>query len=135
MKSATAPQQDSNTPEHASGRVMTRRAWFGRMGVGAFLASAAPALLSGCGRSQVETAFAAAPVQRGSLQPLKDSAGQKNILYGAATGQQYLRDDADFIAQFAKHCAVLTPENELKWDTVEPLPGLFNFAPADFMAD
>ncbi len=66
---------------------------------------------------------------------LKEVAGQKSVLFGAATMQATLLADPSFAAAFANHVGLLAPENDLKWETVEPQPGIFNFAPGDWLAD
>lgn len=62
---------------------------------------------------------------------IKDHAGARGILYGAATEHGKLENDPQFAQLFAEQCALLVPEGELKWRTLRPTPETFNFAPAD----
>ncbi|HEY9601118.1 MAG TPA: endo-1,4-beta-xylanase [Allocoleopsis sp.] len=64
--------------------------------------------------------------------PLRDRAAAKGLLYGAATGSQILSSDSTAFAEnFAKECAILVPENELKWSVLRPSPDRFDFTQAD----
>ena len=65
------------------------------------------------------------------IESLKDLAARKGILYGAATEHGKLSGDAAFAALFAQQCDLLVPEGELKWNTLRPTPGSFNFGPSD----
>lgn len=66
---------------------------------------------------------------------LKTAARQSNILYGAATSPRILSADADFSSEVVAQCDVLVPENELKWESVEPQPGVFDFSQGDWLLD
>ncbi len=91
--------------------------------------------LGACGGVAGSAVHARAQAFLAPFQPLKTSAGDRNILFGVATGPGALQADAAFAAQIATHAALLVPENELKWETVEPLPDVFNFAPGDWLAN
>lgn len=65
---------------------------------------------------------------------LRERAAARGFLFGAAAAWPTLRDDADYAAHFAAECNILVPENVLKMQLVQPRPGVFDFAAADFMA-
>ncbi len=111
---------------------LTRRNFLARLGV-LSAAVAGAGLLTACGG----VPLAVTPITRpeNSDSPLTEAASAKAMLFGAATGQWCLQSDPQFAAAFAQHAGLLVPENELKWDTVEPQPGVFNFGPGDWLAD
>jgi endo-1,4-beta-xylanase len=67
--------------------------------------------------------------------PLRDRAAAKGIIYGAAAFKSRLSSDQEFATRFARECAILVPEGELKWQDLRPDPDRFNFAPADWLAE
>jgi endo-1,4-beta-xylanase len=67
--------------------------------------------------------------------PLRDRAAAKGLLYGAAIGFHTLSSDPAFAESFAKECAILVPENELKWQTLRPSPDRFDFSQADALEE
>ena len=88
--------------------------------------------LAGCGGSQAVTSnFVSPPASVSPGSTLQTTAAQKQIVYGVATGSANLASDSGFAQQVAGNAGILVPENELKWDTTEPQPGQFNFAPGD----
>jgi endo-1,4-beta-xylanase len=66
--------------------------------------------------------------------PLKAAAAKAGLIFGAAGGQT-LFDDADYRALFVAQAAILTPENALKFNDLQPRQGEFFFAPADALVD
>lgn len=69
--------------------------------------------------------------QAGAATPtLRSLAEAKGIYFGTAMTQSDLSNSA-LTAVASSQFGMLTPGNEMKWDTVEPSPGSFNFAPAD----
>ena len=58
---------------------------------------------------------------------LKERATAKGLIYGAAAKYSTLSSDAEFTARFTQECAILVPENELKWGTLRPSPQGFDF--------
>jgi len=61
---------------------------------------------------------------------LRTLAEAKGIYFGTAITQGDLSNSA-LTAVAGSHFGMLTPGNEMKWDTVEPSPGSFNYGPAD----
>ncbi len=92
-------------------------------------------LLNGCAGRAPEWQLLPHMGTSADLEPLKSAAARINVLYGAATQRDTLQSDSAFAAHFAEECALLVPENELKWETVEPEPGDFDFGPGDWLAD
>jgi endo-1,4-beta-xylanase len=60
---------------------------------------------------------------------LKAAASCTGRLFGAALASSHLGESA--YAAAARDHSFVTPENEMKWDTIEPTRGTFNFAPGD----
>ncbi|KAL4936143.1 hypothetical protein BDV06DRAFT_205566 [Aspergillus oleicola] len=72
------------------------------------------------------------PRQSTSLNDLFVAAGK--TYFGTCSDQALLQDsqnEAVLNAQFG----ALTPENSMKWDTIEPSQGSFNFDQADYLVD
>jgi endo-1,4-beta-xylanase len=69
-----------------------------------------------------------------SAAPLKARAAAHGRVYGAAARMNDLRDDSGYARAFAAECALLVPENELKWQALRPSPTRFDFSAADWMA-
>lgn len=67
--------------------------------------------------------------------PLRDRFAAKGLLYGAAVAQRVLSSDQTFADSVAAECAIVVPENELKWKALRPTPDRFNFAPGDWLLD
>jgi endo-1,4-beta-xylanase len=66
--------------------------------------------------------------------PLRERAASKGLIYGAASSYRALASNADYATSFAKECAILVPEAQLKWDALRPSPNRFDFTRADWMA-
>ncbi|MDT7789842.1 MAG: endo,4-beta-xylanase [Pseudonocardiales bacterium] len=58
------------------------------------------------------------------------AAAQSGRYFGAAISQSHLGDSA-YVNAWGTEFNSVTPENEMKWDTVEPGRNQFNFGPAD----
>lgn len=67
--------------------------------------------------------------------PLRDRFATKGLLYGAAVSERSLSSDLSFASRVVQECAILVPENELKWKALRPTPDRFNFAPGDWLAN
>ena len=64
------------------------------------------------------------------LRPLRDAAAPTKRHIGFAGAPAQLHDDR-FNKVAATHFASLTPENQMKWETIEPQPGKFVFQAAE----
>jgi endo-1,4-beta-xylanase len=62
---------------------------------------------------------------------LKEAAKAAGLAYGAAVEPAVLDRDARFAALARQQCAVLVPENAMKWDALRPSPDAFDFARGD----
>lgn len=57
-------------------------------------------------------------------------AAKRGIVFGAAVSQAHLAQP-DVVAALIHECAIITPENEMKWRSVEQQPDAFRFEGAD----
>ena len=73
-------------------------------------------------------------VGRETRDTLAAAARAGGLLFGAATGGAFLADDA-FRDLFVAEAALLTPENALKFDALQPQQGVFAFTAADTLVD
>jgi endo-1,4-beta-xylanase len=89
--------------------------------LGALAACIAPAPAPAAGPATPATAAVTVP-------PLRSVAGARKV--GAAVETQRLREPA-FAQVLAANFSSLTPENEMKWQTIEPAPGQFSFRAGD----
>jgi len=64
------------------------------------------------------------------VRPLREAAAQRQRHLGFAAQPAQLHDDR-FRTVAATHFDSLTPENQMKWETVEPQPGQFAFQAAE----
>nr|WP_255953157.1 endo-1,4-beta-xylanase [Streptomyces sp. ODS25] len=62
---------------------------------------------------------------------LRDLAKQRGIRIGTAVNVDALADDSQYASVVGDQFNSVTAENVMKWETVEPSPGTFDFAPAD----
>ncbi len=62
---------------------------------------------------------------------LKDAFKNDYLIGTALSTQQVLSKDPKAMKCLEENFNSISPENLLKWDAVNPLPGKFNFAPAD----
>ncbi|MBO0783941.1 MAG: endo-1,4-beta-xylanase [Ktedonobacteraceae bacterium] len=62
---------------------------------------------------------------------LRQLASRLGIRVGSAVSLSPLSNDAAYAQILGQQFSAITPENEMKWDTVEPQQGVFNFAPGD----
>ncbi|PDP89480.1 endo-1,4-beta-xylanase [Glycomyces fuscus] len=73
----------------------------------------------------------AAQAQQATLRELAD---QRGLRMGTAVGSQYL-NQADYARTAATEFNSVTHENDLKWETVQPQRGQFNWTNADRIVD
>ena len=69
-----------------------------------------------------------APAQQPPLRDLADKAG---ILIGAAVAYEPLMTDSEYATVLAREYNILTAENVMKWQNVNPTEGVYNWGPAD----
>jgi len=69
------------------------------------------------------------PMCKGTPTTLKDAGACSDRLIGTAIAANHLNDSS--YTTTAKEFNYATPENEMKWDSIEPSQGNFNFAPGD----
>jgi endo-1,4-beta-xylanase len=62
---------------------------------------------------------------------LKQRAAAKNLLFGSATDSHLLAADPAFAQRWVEECALLVPENDLKWRKLRPSPDQFDFTAGD----
>ncbi len=65
---------------------------------------------------------------------LKERAAAKGLIYGSA-GNYGFSSDSELATRFVQDCAILVPENELKWETLRPSPDSFDFTKGDWLAE
>ncbi|WP_055586995.1 endo-1,4-beta-xylanase [Streptacidiphilus griseoplanus] len=63
--------------------------------------------------------------------PLRDLAAAKGIYMGVALANGTLGSDSTYRSIAATQFNAVTPENEMKWDTIEPSKGSFNYSSGD----
>ena len=61
---------------------------------------------------------------------LKDAAAASGRYFGAAVDPAHF-GESDYSSTLSGQFSAVTPENQMKWDTVEPSQGQFNFGPGD----
>ncbi|MFI8105290.1 non-reducing end alpha-L-arabinofuranosidase family hydrolase [Streptomyces sp. NPDC086023] len=87
--------------------------------------------------------LSAATVLAGVVTLLPSSAGAAGLGTQAAPSGRYFGTavaagrlgDSAYTAIADREFTMITPENEMKWDAIEPSRGNFNFAPADRIVD
>ncbi|MGL5924759.1 endo-1,4-beta-xylanase [Chroococcidiopsis sp.] len=65
---------------------------------------------------------------------LREWAAAKGLIYGAATQEHMLLSNPQFASSFVRECAMLVPEDELKWKSLRPSPNRFDFTRSDRLA-
>ncbi|BAJ33149.1 MULTISPECIES: endo-1,4-beta-xylanase [Kitasatospora] len=87
-----------------------------------------PAVCTAAGLVAVLTAGPAA--QAAGAATLGAAAAGGNRYFGTAAASGRL-GDSTYATVLDREFTMITPENEMKWDTVEPARGSFNFGPGD----
>jgi endo-1,4-beta-xylanase len=62
---------------------------------------------------------------------IKNAAKLVKKFYGTAISETNIEKDSNYANLISKECSVAVTEGAFKWIVIEPLPGKFNFAPAD----
>jgi len=62
-------------------------------------------------------------------------AKERGLLYGSEIEFAPLKNDPDYAALIARHCAIVTPGNEAKWTHTEPQRNNFSFNDLDWLVD
>lgn len=64
---------------------------------------------------------------------LRNRAAAKGFIYGASSSYRVLSSNREFAVRFPEECAILVPENDLKWPALRPSPNSFNFTRGDWL--
>ncbi|WP_141208720.1 non-reducing end alpha-L-arabinofuranosidase family hydrolase [Streptomyces griseorubiginosus] len=91
---------------------------------------AAAAVLAAAGAAVPLVALAARTPEAGTPTTVADAAAGSGRYFGTAVAAGRL-GDSTYSAILDREFDMITPENEMKWDAVEPSRGSFNFAAAD----
>ncbi|MBW8798184.1 MAG: endo-1,4-beta-xylanase [Streptomyces sp.] len=91
---------------------------------------AAAVVLAAVGAAVPLVAQAALTPNAGTPTVLADAAAGSGRYFGTAVAAGRL-GDSTYSTLLDREFNMITPENEMKWDTVEPSRGNFNFGPAD----
>ncbi len=62
---------------------------------------------------------------------LRDLANRKGLAFGTAVRESALSTDSPYSSTVASQFNLVVPENELKWDALEPQQGTFDFSQGD----
>ena len=62
------------------------------------------------------------------------AAAEVGLAFGSAGGEELFSDEA-YRQLFTAQAALFTPENALKFGSLQPQQGVYNFAPADALVD
>jgi endo-1,4-beta-xylanase len=68
-------------------------------------------------------------------QPLRDLAKRHDLRIGTAIDMDALANDPVYKARAAREFSAVTAENVMKWETIEPQRGVYNWGPADQLVD
>ncbi len=75
------------------------------------------------------------PQAAASAWPLRKQAAKRGLLFGSAADRDVLENDPSYAQALATECAVVTPENSMKWERLRPSPSDFDFANADWLVN
>lgn len=70
-----------------------------------------------------------------SAKSLKEQAAQRGLLFGTAADRDSLEHDEPYAEALLSECAMVTPENSMKWERLRPSPKSFDFENADWLVD
>ena len=68
-------------------------------------------------------------------QPLRELAQRSELRIGTAVDAQSLQNETTYRDTIAKMFSTVTPENVMKWDTVEPVQGQLDFSAGDQLVE
>lgn len=68
-------------------------------------------------------------------QPLRVLAQPLDLRVGTAVDMSALANDATYRARVSTEFSAVTAENVMKWETLEPTRGVYNWGPADKLVD
>lgn len=74
--------------------------------------------------------LALAATEEVNVLALKDIAKKQGVTVSTCVSTRFLQEP-DYAKNLAEHFSMLEPENEMKFDTIHPEQGRYNFAPAD----
>jgi len=77
------------------------------------------------------TLFTSVPAQASTPDTLRAAARNTGIKIGTAVDMAALADDAQYRDAVAAEFSTVTAENVMKWESLEPERGVYNYAPAD----
>ncbi len=63
--------------------------------------------------------------------PVRESAAERHVRFGTATGPELLRDEADYAAVVGEQFDLVEPENAMKWEAIHPAPDRYDFTGGD----
>ncbi len=75
------------------------------------------------------------PPAAASERPLKLQAETRGLHFGSAADRDVLENDHPYAEKLVSECAVVTPENSMKWERLRPSPIDFDFENADWLID
>lgn len=78
-----------------------------------------------------QTAFADNSSSNGHATTLRQEAARLGIRVGSAVSDSALSTDAEYAQILGQQFSSITPENEMKWSSVEAERGVLTFGPAD----
>jgi endo-1,4-beta-xylanase len=68
-------------------------------------------------------------------QTLKGAAAQSGRDFGAAANSNLISSNPEYAAVLGEQFSMVTPENEMKWESIHPAQNQWNFEPADKIVD
>jgi endo-1,4-beta-xylanase len=93
-------------------------------------ASIAGSQVGATGQSAEPRSLAPSPGAEAQAPP------KRTITIGTAVGAGYLAGaDPRYRQTLIANFSGITPENEMKWETIEPAEGVFDYAPAEYIVD
>lgn len=92
-----------------------------------FLGTCATSLLTASGLDPM------AVISPGRSDGLVSRASRANLVYGAATGVGFLKDDPEFKRAFCAECGLLVTESELQWKKIASTPDTLQLLNPDWL--